>query len=442
MPASPSPAPADDAYLDPHIETMPPETLARLQEQRVLGLIGKAYERAPLIRTAWDAAGVHPSQIRSLADYFAKAPFIDKDAIRRHRDAHLDPVGGLQICDDGVLDRIGFTSGTTGDPTAVPQGRVSPLDMQLCRDFWQIGARPGDFMAEMMFTFRGGQTSLACFDKIGLTPIGMAHSPAEIPFLVEISKQFRPTLLFMLSSPMIIGLEKYFEETGTAPRDVFASYKGAVFGGEPLSPRFKALVASWGMELFEFTTCGDVIGAMECHMHDGMHAWGDLVLIENLDDNNNPVPDGEIGELVVTALAAPWAPLIRFRTEDLVRVERSRCGCGRTHPRFWPLGRKGDETLVQGKSVLPRDIQRIVEQHAETRTCLFQIIRPQREMEILRLRIGYDSTKLASTAEELSSRLIAVLAEGLSVPVHVELVLYEELLKLGPPQKIPRVTKQ
>ena len=72
----------------------------------------------------------------------------------------------------------------------------------------------------------------------------------------------------------------------------------------------------------------------------------------------------------------------------------------------------------------------------------FQIIRPQREMEILRLRIGYDSTKLASTAEELSSRLIAVLAEGLSVPVHVELVLYEELLKLGPPQKIPRVTKQ
>ncbi|MET0371121.1 MAG: hypothetical protein ABW039_07060, partial [Sphingobium sp.] len=145
-------------------------------------------------------------------------------------------------------------------------------------------------------------------------------------------------------------------------------------------------------------------------------------------------------ELVVTALADQWAPLVRYRTGDLVKFDRSRCSCGRTHLRFWTLGRLGDQTTVQGKAILPRDIQAIVEHQPETKAALFQIIRPQAELPVLRLRVGYDA--ITTSEEELSGRVAADVTAALGVPCEVELVPAEELLKLGPPQKIPRVTKQ
>lgn len=442
QPAASPPAtvPDDRAYFDPHAETMPRAEIEAMQQNKLLDLIPRVYERSALIRRTWDAAGVTPDDIKSLDDFRTKAPFINKDAIRSHRDAFGDPYGGLKIVDDSELVAIGFTSGTTGDPTPVPIGRSSAIETQQLRDYWQIGARPGDYVTNLMFTFRGGQTRAAYVNIGGFTPILSPHDPSELPLVIEAIKTYRPTILYMLSTPMMIGLEKYFETSGDDPQDVFSSFKGGIFGGEPMSPRFAALAKSWGIEVFDYTTFGDVTGAMECRAHDGFHAWEDLAFAECLDDDGNPVADGEIGELVVTALDDPMAPLIRFRTEDIVRFDRRPCSCGRTHARFWTLGRKGDQTLVQGKAILPRDIQQLVERHPETKSCLFQIIRPQPVMDTLRLRVGYES--IVDTPEALSVRLVETLAGHFAVPVEIDLVPAAELLKLGPPQKIPRVTKQ
>lgn len=432
----------NSAFFDPEIETMPRDQLRRLQEGRLLELLSKVYERSGLIREKWDDAGVSLTDITSLDDFLAKAPFIDKDAIRAYRDHNHDPCGGLMIAEENELRAVGFTSGTTGDPTPVPSGAYTGNDTQLSRDIWQIGVRPGDYLSYMMFTFRGGQGRMLNMSAGGFTPIMMPHDPGALPLMVEAIKTYRPTGFFMVSTPMLIGLEKYFETTGDDPVDVFSSVKGAIFGGEPLSPRFAALTKGWGLELFEFTSLGDVIGAMECKAHNGFHMWEDLVLVEALDDDGKPVPDGELGELVVTSLADPIAPLIRYRTEDIIRMDRSPCGCGRTHARFWVLGRKGDQTIVQGKAILPRDIQRLVEGHNETKSCLFQIIRPQMVLDKLRLRVGYEPELLKDSPAALSERLKQTLVEFFDVPVEIDLVLAEELLKLGPPQKIPRVTKQ
>ncbi|MDB5969924.1 MAG: phenylacetate--CoA ligase family protein [Hydrocarboniphaga sp.] len=432
----------DERYYDPWRETMPRADIEQFQQARLLELLPRAYKGAPLIRSTWEAAGLAPQDIRSLADFKARAPFIDKDHIRAWRDAHGDPMGGMLMASPDELVTISSTSGTTGEPTPIPHGMYTAVDQDLMRGYWHMGARPGDAIVFLMFTYRGGMFHAHGLSRIGLTAIPIAHDPAEIPRFVAASRQFRPTVLMMLSSPLIIGLEQYFEKTGIDPLDVFSSYKGVMFGGEPLSPRFAALVKSWGLELFEFTTLGDVSGAVQCRMHDGMHASEDLALVENLDDDGKPVPDGQIGEMVVTSLADDHAPMIRYRTEDLVRMDHSPCACGRTHARFWPIGRKGDQILVDGRSILPRDIQPLVEAEHETRSCLFQIIRPQRDLAALRLRVGYEPALLQGTADGLAARLSERLRSALNVPVQVELTPCDELLKLGPPHKIPRVTRQ
>jgi len=432
----------DRKYFDPVMETLPRDKIRALQERRLLDLVPVLYEKSGLIRDKWDEAGLKPSDIRSLDDFLAKAPFIDKDAIRAYRDHHNDPCGGLMIADPEDLRTVGFTSGTTGDPTPVPSGPTTAIETQSARDYWHMGVRPGEFLAYMMFTFRGGQARSLNLAGAGFIPIMMPHDPGALPLMVEAIRTYRPTGFFMVSTPLLIGLEKYFETTGEDPKEVFSSLKGTIFGGEPLSPRFSALAKSWGLELFEITTLGDVVGAIECNQHNGFHAWEDLALVEALDDDGHPVKDGELGELVVTALADPIAPLVRFRTEDLVRLDRSQCACGRTHARFWVVGRKGDQTIVRGKAIMPRDIQSLVETHNETKTCLFQIIRPQMTLDKLRLRVGYEPELLTDSTEALAARLVATLTAYFDVPVEVELVESAELLKLGPPQKIPRVTKQ
>ena len=118
-------------YFDPQIETLPRAELERLQELRLLALLPLVYERSGLIRQAWDAAGVTPVDIRSLADFRARAPFIDKDMIRAFRDANDDPCGGLRIADYTDVPHVGFTSGTTGDPTPVPNGKGSAIEAEI-----------------------------------------------------------------------------------------------------------------------------------------------------------------------------------------------------------------------------------------------------------------------------------------------------------------------
>src|ERR1700749_871244 len=104
-------------YYDPEVETLKRD---QLEESRILQLVPYVYQRAPLIREVWDEAGVKPADIASLADFKAKVPFIDKDRIRRFRAEHGDPFGGLCWAEPPHLKGVGFTTGTTGDPTPLP----------------------------------------------------------------------------------------------------------------------------------------------------------------------------------------------------------------------------------------------------------------------------------------------------------------------------------
>jgi phenylacetate-CoA ligase len=247
----------------------------------------------------------------------------------------------------------------------------------------------------------------------------------------------------LMSSPLMIAFEAYFERVQIDPRDVFSSYKAVIFGGEALGPRQRALAKDWGAALYELMALGDVSIAVECEMHDGCHPNEDLALIECLDpDGTAPVADGQVGELVVTMLADSMLPLIRFRTDDLVVVNREPCGCGRTQVRYKMLGRKSDQISIAGHSVLPMSLRMVIENELESRAGLFQIIRPQVQMDTLRLRVGHNPEAIRTSVIDYERLLQHKLESMLNVPVQIELVPDAELLKLGPPHKIPRVTKQ
>ncbi|MAZ90094.1 MAG: CoF synthetase [Cellvibrionaceae bacterium] len=428
-------------YFDPHIETLPREQIAKLQESRVLQLIPYVYQRSPLVRELWSKAGITPDDIQSMDDFKAKVPFMDKDTIRAYRDQHDDPFGGLTCATAPHLKGVGFTSGTTGDPTPVPRSERHISTESTLREAWQIGARPGDTICDMLFTFRDG-LSLDRWMEAGFITAPVQHLPSEIPTFIEVSRQLRPTVLFMLSTPMIMALEQYQKETDDDLTEALSSYKGVIFGGEALNPHFRQLVESWGLEIFILSSLGDIATTMECKAHDGLHTWEDLALVEHLDPVTNlPVADGERGELVVTSLSDDVAPLIRYRTDDLISFTTKPCSCGRTHGRLTPLGRIGDEMIVQGKSILPVDILPLVSEFPETSSGLFQLIRPQREVDVLKLRIGFDPGSLTGELNALRARLLDKLSTELQIPLSIDMISNEELIKNSPPNKIPRVTK-
>jgi len=428
-------------YYQPELETMDRAGIEAIQEEKLLDLLPYAYERSALIRETWDAAGVHPRDIRTLEDFRAGAPFLSKDAIRDFRDRHGDPYGGLLCIPESELTGIMSTSGTTGDPTLVPEqwgGGRDDRAPALVREFYELGTRPGDYFTFMLFTFRG--PSFAVVHPLGAVPIFIDHTPDEIARFVKLSLEYRPVGMYNISNVLISELARVAARDGIDMVDVFSSYKGVVHGGEQLGVRSERLLAEWGVETFEHTAVGDAAAATECREHDGCHFWEDGVLVEHLDpDGTDPVPDGTRGELVVTGLDDRVAPLVRYRSDDLVDVTRAVCGCGRTHGRLWIQGRKGDEVVVDGRSVLPRDVWAAVESLDETAAGLFQIVRSDRDADRLRLRVGHDGTTRDPGA--LSGRVAAAVASAVGIEPEVELVPDAQLLALGPPHKIPRVAK-
>lgn len=431
-----------EELMDP-LEAIPRDELVTLQEERLLEAVRSAYEHSDFIRQHWQNAGVHPRDIRSIDDYVERAPFIEKDSLRDYRDKQGTHNRSLFWCD--LPDQYGWatTSGTTGDPTGAPLARAGrPVDRSLyssgfMRHFWAAGARPGDLATMFFFTFRG--PVWVDMQRTGAVPIFFDHNPAELARMCRTSLELRPRTLYLLSTPLILGLETLEATKEFDLKDVFGSYAGVSYGGEPLGGRARGLIDRWGIALFMHTAVGDVTTAFECGQHDGCHVPEDDVFVEHLvPDSTDTVAEGDSGELVVTALDTS-IPLLRYRSDDIVRSVTAPCACGRTGRRIWTLGRKGDELVVDGKSVLPLDIWAVIEGIEDTSSALFQIVRTQRQMDRLQLRVGYRPT--AKPLAQLRTQVIDAIHSSVGIEPEVELVANEELLKLGPPHKIPRVVK-
>ncbi|UGQ11183.1 phenylacetate--CoA ligase family protein [Yinghuangia sp. ASG 101] len=429
-----------DRYFEPDVETMPRPRLEERQEQRVLELVPYAYTNSAFYRELWDAHGVHPRDIRSLEDFRERIPFIDKDMLRAYRTKKGDPFAGLLCVPPGRLSSVTSSSGTTGDPEFFAEiwGDGPPLVSASLRDLWEVGVRPGDRVLSPSGTFRN-------LMDYGYQALGAVVVSADTWFgrmaeTLELVRRHRPAYI-QLMYPQLVELERLAHEHDL--KEVFSSLKGASCAGQPISPRMRAQVRDeWGIELFEYTSAADTGTAWECGEHNGFHLWEDTVFAECVNPATlEAVPDGDLGELVATDLDNSAAPLIRYRSEDLARLSRETCGCGRTHSRMWVSGRRGDETLVDGRTVALRDVWQAVEAQPETVAGVFQIVRAQREVERLHVRVGYDPSVTEDTSD-LAVRLREEIRKQTGADPELELHTEDELMAtVRSVAKFPRVVK-
>jgi len=428
-----------------------------LQQERLLHMIGYAYERSAFVRHHWDAVGLRPGDIRSTADFTRLAPLMDKDQMRGWREQHDDPFCGLLCTDLADVSFIGSSSGTTGDPTLfgyrwghadgnLPAAPGLPADGPssywggTLRDWWEIGLRPGEHGIYFGLRMRGPMFRL--LQALGITPIMLGYGPDDVHQFIDLSRRYRPTVFYAMTAYLGVGLQEIERTMGIDMRDVFASYKGILFAGEPVGPKMRQTFERWGLagKIFNQTSFGDLGHAHDCREHDGCHAWEDIGVAEIVDaDTGGSIVGNGRGELVCTSLVNPVDPLIRYRGGDIVDLRRDICRCGRTHARFTPVGRGADEALIGGRSILPMDVWGAIEDVPETSNGLFQIVRPQRVMDTLTIRVGYDGKPSLNTLRE---RVADSVQAALGLRPVIELVPNDVIMQSGSRHKIPRTVKR
>jgi phenylacetate-CoA ligase len=426
QPKGPPAADGDaDRFFEPEIETAPREQIEALQEKRILELVPYAWERSAFYRELWSAAGVRPESVKSIQDFVTKVPTFTKDDLRAFRARSGDPFAGLLCVDRSELTSITSTSGSTGAPEPIPEiwDATPPLPTIAARDLWGLGLRPGDRVLQPPGCFRNYYEGL--LHELGLVPVFISGWIGQGEKILHAIQKYDIRYL-QLFLPTVLEFEKL--EAKYDIRKMLAPLKGASFAGMPLGKALEQKVRQeWGVNLYVYTSAGDTGTAWEGAEHDGYHLWEDTIFAEAIDPlTDAPVGDNELGELISTDLDNNAAPYIRFRTGDLVRLNREPVPSGRTHARMWIVGRRGDELLIAGKAILVSDVWERVESLPELSDGMFQIVYAG-ESPRLTIRLGY-APERTKDIEELRVRATKTLEEGLGVPVDAQMVDADELL--------------
>jgi phenylacetate-CoA ligase len=344
-----SPRPGD---LDA-IETASRDEIAALQLDRMKWSLSHAYENSPFYRARFDEAGVHPSDLKSLAD-LAKFPFTTKKDLR---DTY--PFGMFAVPRE-KLTRIHGSSGTTGKPTVVgyTQKDIDVWADMVARSIRAAGGRPGDMVhvAYGYGLFTGGLGAHYGAERLGCTVVPMSGGMTERQ--VTLIQDFRPRIIMVTPSYMLSILDE-FHRQGIDPRE--SSLAVGIFGAEPWTNAMRQEIEqSFDMHAVDIYGLSEVMGpgvASECvETKDGLHIWEDHFYPEIIDPASGKVlPDGEMGELVFTTLTKEGMPVIRYRTRDLTRLLP---GTARSMRRMEKItGRSDDMMIVRGVNVFPSQVE-------------------------------------------------------------------------------------
>ncbi len=343
------------------IETASRDELQAVQLQRLQWTLQHAYDNVPHYKAAFDAKGVHPSDLKTLSD-LAKFPFMTKKDLRDHYPFGLFAVPREQIV------RIHASSGTTGKPTVVgyTQADIDTWANLVARSLRASGVRRGDIVhiAYGYGLFTGGLGAHYGAERLGCTVIPMSGGQTEKQ--VQLIQDFKPDAIMVTPSYMQVIIEEFVRQ-GLDPRE--SSLKVGIFGAEPWTEAMRREIETKaGIDAVDIYGLSEVMGpgvANECiESKDGPVIWEDHFYPEIIDPETGEVlPDGAEGELVFTSLSKQALPVIRYRTRDLTRLlpptSRSMRRMGKI------VGRSDDMLIIRGVNMFPTQIEELVLQEPQ-----------------------------------------------------------------------------
>ena len=341
--------------LEP-IEKASLDELRGLQLNRLRWSLRHAYEKVPHYRRNFDAAGVHPGDLKDFAD-LAKFPLTSKADLRANY-----PFGMFAVPMSEIV-RVHASSGTTGKPTVVGYTRedIETWSGLMARSIRAAGGRSTDIVhiAYGYGLFTGGLGAHYGAEALGATVVPVSGGMTERQ--VQLIRDFKPGIIMCTPSYLlVIGDE--FARQGLDPSQ--CGLRIGIFGAEPWAESMRAeLEKRFGLAALDLYGLSEVIGpgvAQECiETRDGLTVWEDHFYPEIIDPQSGaPLADGRDGELVLTSLTKTGMPVIRYRTRDLTRLLPGTARAMRRIARI--TGRTDDMLIIRGVNVFPSQIEEVL----------------------------------------------------------------------------------
>ncbi|HEY2042051.1 MAG TPA: phenylacetate--CoA ligase PaaK [Jatrophihabitans sp.] len=403
--------------LEP-IERASVDELRSLQLQRLQWSVRHAYGNVAHYKAAFDAAGVHPDDIKELAD-LAKLPFTTKADLRENY-----PFGMFAVPREQV-SRVHASSGTTGRPTVVgyTKADIATWASLIARSMRAGGVRPSDkvHIAYGYGLFTGGLGAHYGAEALGCTVIPVSGGMTERQ--VMLIKDFEPDVIMVTPSYMLAIVDE-MQRQGIDPATT--SLQVGIFGAEPWTNHMRAeMETRLDLHAVDIYGLSEVMGpgvAQECvETKDGLHIWEDHFYPEIVDPITGEVlPDGAEGELVFTSLTKQAMPVIRYRTRDLTRLLP---GTARTMRRMEKItGRSDDMIILRGVNLFPTQIEELILRTPELSPHFQCVLHRSGTLDEMTVRVERRHEANASDAAAAGAALRTLVKSTIGVSVAIQVL--------------------
>lgn len=375
-------------------------------------------------------AGVKLSDITSHED-IKRLPFTTKEDLRNNY-----PYGLLSRPVEEMV-RLHASSGTTGSATVIfhTQNDLNAWADLVARCMYMVGVRPGDVFQNMSGygLFTGGLGIHYGAERLGcLTiPAGAGNSKRQIKML----KDFKVTAAHIIPS-YALHLSSVFKVMEIDPRSLHLRIM--LIGAEPHSQEIRQRIQQiYGVKAYNSYGLSEMNGpgvAFECKEQSGLHLWEDAYIAEVVDpDTLEPLPDGKVGELILTTLCREGMPVIRYRTRDLTRFIPGECACGRKHKRIDRIsGRSDDMIVIKGVNIYPMQVEKILMSIPEVGQNYLIELEREGFMDQMRIKVEIRDEYFVEDMrilQALQKKITTLLRDEILITVKVDLVEHDSLPK-------------
>jgi phenylacetate-CoA ligase len=433
----------DNHYFLKELETLSRDALKNLQFEKTKQTLERAYHKSDFYRQRFDEAGVNPDDFKALED-IARFPFIDKQDLIKDQEAN--PPFGSRVCvGPQKIRRVNLTSGTSGMGQEVhchEEESIRAANESTACHFAAIGLEPGDLSAVLypLGTMTGGMLSYEALRLFGATPLALAVFNTGQK--IDIMKRF--DVHHILTTPAYLSrITSICLEQGLNPAETFSRLKGITVSTEPFP-------VAWALKMEDIWDAAihDIYGSTQLNLNyaitckygavpDGQfgayHLADYFALVEVLDkDTDQPVAHGQWGEPVVTTFSRQAMPLVRFRSNDRVRLlPPDLCDCGRTSRALWEVGtvsRYDDMLKIKATNVWPQTVDEAVFSFDEIEEYNGRVFIDENGQEVAKVSLEFKQTALDDSAKAaILLRLGVKIKEMTQVSMALEEVTYDTL---------------